>query len=69
MNVLTEDIGLLIRDAIEGKAFHTYLKNESGELVESVYTECVESVDVSDANNSLVHLANGQRFLVRIIAR
>jgi hypothetical protein len=60
----TRDLGLAIRDHIEEHA--VYHINAAGE--ERGDAGEVSYVDVSDANNPIVFLDNGQRFQVRIFA-
>jgi hypothetical protein len=62
-NIQTSDLGLMLRDFIEdGDIF------PMGEKFQEEEGVTVAFIDVSDPNNPLVHLENGQRFRVRIIA-
>ena len=65
----TCDIGLMIRDMIEGQEFTLYgeEKEEIGNLEKLGYAN-VETVDCSDPNNLILVLNNGQQFTVRIFA-
>ena len=58
------DLGLAIRDFLEDREFIHYRSN----MEESPYRSTVEFIDVSDANNPLVYLTNGQKFRIRIVA-
>lgn len=64
----TRDLGLAIRDFLEGRDFLEYGYGGDGDLVETGKTYQVQFIDVSDANNPRFHLDNGQTFVVRIIA-
>jgi DNA-directed RNA polymerase alpha subunit len=65
MKLNTRDIGLAIRDHLEGNEVYHYDQRGDGELYQDdSYT--VEAVDVSDAHNPIVYLCNGQVFNVRI---
>jgi hypothetical protein len=59
----TRDIGLAIRDFLEDKELYSF--NEHGE---EGAAETVDFIDVSDAHNPRILLANGQQFIVRIFA-
>lgn len=67
MKALTRDLGIAIRDALEDENFHI-LKEEEGELIESGQMVEITVIDVSDPDNPIVELENGQRFIIRIIA-
>lgn len=60
----TRDIGLAIRDHIEGKP--VWRLEADTEIADS--DREVTEVDASDPNNLIVYLENGQTFTVRIIA-
>lgn len=60
----TRDIGLAIRDFLEGEHVFHYDDDRETELAESV-----QLVDVSDPNNPEVLLDNGQQFIIRIFAK
>jgi hypothetical protein len=61
--IVTRDIGLAIRDFIEGQSFHRFDDDvELPGLHEMIVVDC------SDPDNLEVHCENGQRFIVRIIA-
>jgi hypothetical protein len=60
----TRDIGLAIRDHIEGKPVWRF--DEDTEIADS--DREVAEVDASDPNNLVLHMDNGQTFTVRIIA-
>lgn len=64
---LTHDLGIAIRDFLEDQEFHLF-DNSAGEMEETEDTRHVEFVDVSDPNNLIVMIDNGQTFTVRIIA-
>lgn len=57
--VTTRDLGIMIRDFIEGRLI---VEGKAGPVM-------IDMVDVSDADNAIVYLENGQTFTVRIIAR
>lgn len=67
MKALTRDLGIAIRDALEDENFHI-LKEEEGELIESGQMVEITVIDVSDPDNPIVELENGQQFIIRIIA-
>ena len=60
MRLSTRDVGLALREALEGKSVSPC--DEHRDLGNVIF------VDVSDANNPIIHLENGQNFTVRIIA-
>ncbi len=64
---LTRDLGIAFRDFMQDASIHV-LKEEDGELKESGEMRDIVGIDVSDADNPVVVLDNGQRFIVRIIA-
>lgn len=53
MKHTARDIGFLLRDLIEASA---------------TLADTVDHVDISDPHNPLIHMTNGQEFLVRISA-
>jgi len=59
--VTTRDIGLAIRDHIEGREVYVY--DEEVPL----YRRAIEYVDASDPDNLVIGLDSAQRFLVRIV--
>jgi hypothetical protein len=61
----TRDIGLAIRDHLEDH--DVFALNEDGERIGGG-SDVVEFVECSDANNLTIHMLNGQRFAVRIVA-
>lgn len=68
----TRDLGIAIRDFLEGMPFEIFAegsdhpaKNVNGSIV----TRAVEFIDVSDPNNPVVQLDNGQLFEIRIFAK
>lgn len=61
----TADLGLFIRDMIEGREFVTH--DFSGEELAEIGADEVVSVDASDANNLRVYTDGGAVFVVRII--
>ena len=64
----TKDIGIAIRDFLEDQAVEIIdWEDQDGDGGTDRFVKVV-SVDVSDANNPLVTLDNGQRFRVRIFA-
>jgi carbonic anhydrase len=63
----TRDIGILIRDFIEGRECFEFTEDASGDLIETGFRATVECVDASDPNNLIVTLDNGEAFTVRII--
>lgn len=62
----TKDIGILIRDRIEGDFVVAH--NWESDPIEVKETRDVNFVDVSDANNPVIHLSNGQKFKIVILA-
>lgn len=63
LTVTTRDLGLAIRDFIEGRDFAIFDGDQdSGARVE------IDFVDVSDPHNPVVHLSNGRVFRVSIVA-
>ena len=63
----TRDLGLAIRDFLEGQEFQIFADDEDGELLHAGDASA-ETVDASDPNNLIVALDNGQTFTVIIIA-
>lgn len=64
----TRDIGLAIRDFLEGSDFFAY---EDGDATGELWAKTqrnVDVIDVSDPNNLHVVLDNGQVFRVSIFA-
>ncbi len=59
------DMGLAVRDFIEGCDLFVYEDDPTGELWQKARRE-VTHVDASDAHNLIVFLDNGQRFRVSI---
>jgi hypothetical protein len=66
----TKDLGLALRYFLQGESFPCYREGPDvkGELHESEEIREIEFVDVSDANNPVVQLDNGQKFTIRIFA-
>ena len=64
--MLTKDIGILIRDRIEGDSACAH--DWDGPSVEVITEHEIDFVDVSDASNPIIHVSNGQKFIIRIIA-
>lgn len=67
MQAQTRDLGLAIRDFLEGSWIHTFI-DHNGELIESNDLRTVETVDASDPDNLRLSLDNGQTFTVRIVS-
>jgi len=63
----TTDIGFAIRDFLETRAVSKFIDRGDHWHEESQAAE-IESVDVSDPDNPLVYLDNGQVFRIRIFA-
>ena len=63
----TRDVGLAIRDFLEGRDFQLYVDGKDGDLLHGG-DATADVVDASDPNNLNVVLDNGQTFTVRIIA-
>ncbi|MDR3488786.1 MAG: hypothetical protein P4M05_28275 [Bradyrhizobium sp.] len=61
---LTSDIGLAIRDLVEFRNIHVMGEEKQG----SVGVLGISFVDVSDADNPVVYLNNGQTFTIRIFS-
>jgi hypothetical protein len=64
----TRDLGLAIRDFIEGQAISRFTEDAGGELEEHEEAAVVASIDVSDPHNPVVTFENGQTMTIRIIA-
>jgi hypothetical protein len=62
----TRDIGLAIRDFLEGSDIHAFTGPDD---TQSEDVEEVDFVDVSDASNPVLFLTNGQEFQVRIFVK
>ena len=65
----TKDLGIAIRDFLEEKMFSHFIE-KNGELIDDDHP-CfpIDHIDVSDASTPIVHLENGQQFIIRIFAR
>ena len=63
MTTLTGDLGLAIRDFIEGKEFRLF----DVDCNETDDSDTIEIVDCSDRDNLRVVTGTGARFVVRII--
>lgn len=66
MALTTKDIGVLIRDRIEGDVATEY--DWTKHYPKEVDKHEIVFVDVSDANNPIIHTSNGQKFKVVILA-
>jgi hypothetical protein len=64
----TRDIGLAVRDFLEGRPVSIHQENEDGGMLDPVADAAVDAIDASDPNNLIVALDNGQRFTLRVIA-
>jgi hypothetical protein len=64
----TRDLGIAIRDALEGESLIVFEEDAGDGIYESPYLRVAEIIDASDPNNLVVHLDNGQLFTIRIIA-
>lgn len=62
----TKDIGILICTRLEGKSAYAHDWDAARQRI--IETEDVDHVDVSDANNPVIHLSNGQKFKIVILA-
>lgn len=62
---LTSDIGIFIRDMIEGKPFK--LLKLDGDAYDEVGDDEVTFVDVSDAHNPRIHTESGAIFVAHIV--
>lgn len=60
----TRDIGIAIRDFLEGFFINHF---EGNQLVEETSEE-IMLIDISDPHNPVIHLQNGQKFICRIFA-
>ncbi len=65
-NLETRDIGILIRDRLEDDTVCSHREHD-GDLIEDGEEE-IEFIDVSDPDNLVIFVSNGQTFTVRIIA-
>jgi hypothetical protein len=61
----TADVGLLIRDMVEDTDMDVL--DRSGEVVETVTTDHVDFVDVSDPHNPRIVMSSGAVFVARIV--
>ena len=64
----TRDIGLAVRDFLEGRTLSIHHDNEDGGTLDPVADAAVDAIDASDPNNLIVALDNGQRFTLRVVA-
>ena len=64
----TRDIGLAVRDFLEGRTLSIHRDNEDGGMLDPVADAAVDAIDASDPNNLIVVLDNGQRFTLRVVA-
>lgn len=62
----TADIGILIRDRLEGDV--AYEHDWESSPVNTLDKHEITFVDVSDPDNPMVHVSNGQKFRIIIIA-
>ena len=62
----TKDIGILIRDRLEDNC--VYELDWQADPVQQKVWHNIDFVDVSDANNPVIHLSNGQKFKIVILA-
>jgi hypothetical protein len=62
----TRDIGLAIRDFMQGFAISQFHEVE-GELEEVDSADKVDFVDVSDPHNPVLHMESGIQFTVRVV--
>lgn len=61
---LTSDIGLLIRDQLDGKPFPKF---DLGEEVSLVGQSRIEDIDASDASNLVVSTSGGEQFRISVV--
>jgi hypothetical protein len=61
----TADIGILIRDRLEGDVVHEH--NWDTDPIHTVAEHNVTFVDVSDPDNPVIHVSNGDKFRVIVI--
>ena len=66
MPLTTKDIGIMIRDRIEGDFATEY--DWTKPYPKEVDEREIVFVDVSDANNPIIHADNGQKFKIVILA-
>ena len=64
----TRDIGLAVRDFLEGRMVSIHQDNEDLGTLVPVADAAVDAIDASDPNNLIVALDNGQRFTLRVVA-
>ncbi len=64
----TRDVGLAVRDFLEGRTLSIHQENEDEGTLVPVADAAVDSIDASDPNNLIVALDNGQRFTLRVVA-
>jgi hypothetical protein len=58
----TRDLGLAIRDFTEGFAISVFDDDK-----ETTNADLIEFVDVSDADNLVLHMESGAQFTIRIV--
>jgi hypothetical protein len=66
--VTTRDIGLTLHELLTAHSETLYVTRYDGEC-DAIGVEGITFVDVSDADNPVIELANGQKFVVRIVAQ
>jgi hypothetical protein len=66
MQAKTSDIGLLIRDMLEGREFE--LCDLDRDEPEVVGKDRVTFVDVTDVHNPVVHTESGRMFTIQILS-
>jgi hypothetical protein len=68
MKATTRDIGLALRDALEHLTHITVWRDDECGDDEAKDRVEIWNVDVSDPDNPILDLANGQSFTIRIFA-
>lgn len=63
MQILTSDIGFAIRDLLDGKSVEAVSSDGC-----ETFAFPIDFIDDSDPDNPTIVMANGQRFIVRIVA-
>lgn len=60
----SRDLGLAIRDFLDCRTIHHFEDDD-----DKGPADWISSIDVSDANNPVIYMNSGRKFVVRIIAQ
>lgn len=66
MKLTARDIGFAIRDFIEDACIYHVEGDAETDYIELLAPHQVSSIDISDPDNPIIHMDNGQSFRVRI---